>query len=246
MIFSFFVMKLYEAFFLNFGVLQGSCIQQKIIIFNQCISSIFPFLVLKEQKNIDRQSYLRFVNLIQEVAKNVLVEVLKERLPGANYGDALHGMKNRLSPFLNGYQEQLLYPDGSKYAGDLSEMDISLLYIILRNHGTICPHQKGWGKDPEEHDNSISANIDRIRIAKNIIVSHSSNCLLGHAEFNKRWTVIRQCCVELGGEQYEEIIDNLLTSTFNSDLEQQFTEKLENLKEMDMCNEKYCRHREGN
>lgn len=239
-------MKLYEAFFSNFGLLQGSCIQHKIMIVNQCISSIFLFLVLEEQKNIDRQSYLRFVNLIQEVAKAVLVEVLKKRFPGANFGNALNGMKTRLLPFLNGYQEQLLYPDGSKYAGDLSEMDISLLYIILRNHGTIGPHQKGWGKDPEEHDNSVSANIDRIRIAKNIIVSHSSNCLLGHAEFNKRWTEIRQCCVELGGEKYEEIIDNLLTSSFNSDLEQQFAKKLENLKEMDMCNEKHCRQREGN
>lgn len=239
-------MKLDKAFFSNVGLLQGSCIQHKIMIVNQCISSLLLFLVLEEQKNIDRQSYLRFVNLIQEVAKTVLVEVLKKRLPGANFGNALNGMKKRLLPFLNGYQEQLLYPDGSKYAGDLSEMDISLLYIILRNLGTIGPHQKGWGKDPEEHDNSISANIDRIRIAKNIIVSHSSKCLLGHEEFNKRWTVIRKCCVELGGGQYEEIIDNLLTSTFNSDLEQQFSEKLEKLKEMDMCNEKHIRQREGN
>lgn len=181
--------------------------------------------VLEEQKSIDRHSYLKFVCLIQDIAKNVLVGVLKRRLPGANFGNTLNGMKQRLLPFLNSNQEQLVYPDGLKYAGDLTDMDVSLLYIILRNLGTICPHQNGWDKEPEEYDHSISANIDRIRMAKNMIVSHSSNCLLGYAEFNNQWETIRRCCVELGGEQCEEIIDTLLTSTFNSDLEQQFSER---------------------
>lgn len=202
--------------------------------------------VVEEQKNIDRHSYLRFVCLIQDIAKNVLVEVLKNRLNGANFVNTLNGMKNRLIPLLNRYQEEFLYPNGRKYAGDLSDIDVSLLYIILRNHGTICPHVNGWGNDPEEHDNSIAANIDRIRIAKNVIVSHSSNCLLTYEEFKKRWAVIRQCCVELVGEEYEERIDNLSTSTFNSDLEQQFSEKLENFKETDMQSERYNRKLEGN
>lgn len=183
--------------------------------------------------------------MIQEVAKNVLVGVLKERLHGANFGNTLNGMKDRLLPFLNGYQVQLLYPDGSQYAGDLFDMDVSLLYIILRNLGTICPHENGWGREPEENDSSVSAHMERIRIAKNIIVSHSSNCLLRYAEFDKTWKVIRQCCVKLGGEQYEVIIDNLLSSTFNSDLEQQFSEKLETLKEMDVQSERHYTKLEG-
>lgn len=174
------------------------------------------------------------------------MEVFKKRLNGADVVNTLNGMKNRLIPLLNGYQKELLYPNGRIYAGDLSDMDVSILYILLRNHGTICPHENGWGNDPEEHDNSIAANIDRIRIAKNVIVSHSSNCLLTYEEFKNRWAVIRQCCVELGGEEYEERIDYLSTSTFNSDLEQQFSKKLENFKETDMQSERYYRKLEGN
>lgn len=155
-------------------------------------------------------------------------------------------MKDRLIPLLNSYQKKLLYPNDRKYAGDLSDIDVSLLYIILRNLGTICPHKNGWGNDPEEDDNSIAANIEKIRIAKNVIVSHSSNCLLTYEEFKNRWAVIRQCCVELGGVEYEEIIDNLSTSTFNSDLEQQFSEKLENMKETDMQSERHYKKLEGN
>ncbi|VDI46031.1 Hypothetical predicted protein, partial [Mytilus galloprovincialis] len=194
----------------------------------------------EEQKSIDRRSYLKIVCLLQDVAKNVLVGVLKRRLPGANFGNTLNGMKTRLLPFLNSDQEQLVYPDGLTYTGDLTDMDISLLYIILRNLGTICQHQNGWGKVPEEHDHSISANMDRIRIAKNVIVSHLPKCSLDYAEFNKLWETIRRCCIKLGGEQYGEEIDTLLTSTFNSDVEQQLSEKLKNLKETDLQNERHC------
>lgn len=180
------------------------------------------------------------------MAKNVLVEVLKNRLPGADFGNAFKGMKKRMLQVLNDHQIQLLYPEGSKYNGDLSDIDVSLLYIILRNLNTICPHQNGWGKDPEDNDRGVSANIDRIRKGKNIIVSHSSNCSLGEKEFNNCWKTLRQCCIELGGENYGEIIDMLLTSGFSCDQEQQMSDILENLKEKDRQNEKHCRRLEGN
>lgn len=125
-------------------------------------------------------------------------------------------------------------------------MDISILYLILRNIGSICPHQNGWGKDPEEHDRSISANIERIRTAKNIIVSHSSNCSFKDEEFHNSWKTIRQCCVELGGEEYKERIDGLLTSTFSPDIELQLSEKLEYLKEQDIQHMRHYGKLEGN
>lgn len=184
--------------------------------------------------------------MIKDVAKDVLVEVLKERLPGADYGYALNGMKSRLEPLLNYSQVHLLYPDGdSKYTGDFSDIDVSLLYIILRNLGTICPHQNGWGKDPNADDRSISANIDRIRIEKNVIVSHSSNCSVGTEEFNKIWGGMRQTCVDLGGQMFEEKIDTLLTLAFNFDLEQQLHEEIIKLKENDIQNIKNTRRLEG-
>lgn len=186
------------------------------------------------------------VSLIQEVAKQVLVDLLKGRLPGADFGNAFKGMKDRLLPSLNDDQKQKIYPEGSKYNGDLSDMDISLLCIILRKLNTICEHKNGWGKVPEEDDRNISANIDRIRIAKNMIVSHPSICSMESAEFNKSWEAIRQCCVDLGGDEYKEKVDMLLTSSLDCDRAQKIAESLENERENDYENERYTRKLEGN
>lgn len=189
---------------------------------------------------------MKLIFLIQDISKDVLVEILKGRLPGADYGNALKGMKQRLFPLLNGHQIQLLYPEDSKYKGDFSDIDISLLYLILRNLGTIPPHKNGWGKDPEECDQSMSANIDRIRIAKNFIVSHLGKCSIGYTEFHNRWKAIRQCCVVLGGQKFEERIDTLLTSASNCDLEQQISEDLNSLTENDVQIERHSSKIEGN
>ncbi|VDI43193.1 Hypothetical predicted protein [Mytilus galloprovincialis] len=177
---------------------------------------------------------MKLVRLILVIGKDVFVEVLIGRFPGADYGNALIGMKGRLSPFLNVAQRQKIFPEASKYTGNLSDLDISLLYIILRNLNTIASHRNGWGNDPEDNDRTPSANIDRIRIAKNTIVSHSSSFSIGYTCFNNKWKAMRQCCVELGGEKFGVTIDSLLTSSFNCDSEQQISELVRNLKENDL------------
>lgn len=101
-------------------------------------------------------------------------------------------MRSRINLELNDHERQLLYPDRAHYKGDLSDLDISLLYIILRNLNTICPHTNGWGKTPNEDDRSLSANIDRIRIFKNMYISHCSNYSLNDEDFLKLWKEIRQ------------------------------------------------------
>lgn len=189
---------------------------------------------------------MKLVRLILVVAKNVLVDVLIVRFHGADYGNALKGMESRLSPFLNVAQRQKIFPEASKYTGNLSDMDISLLYIILRNLNTIAAHQNGWGNDPEENDRTPSANIDRIRIAKNTIVSHSSSFSIGYTYFNNNWKAMRQCCVELGGEKYGVTIDILLTSSIDCESEQQIAELVRNLKENDLQFERSLNKIEGN
>ncbi|VDI60465.1 Hypothetical predicted protein [Mytilus galloprovincialis] len=142
-------------------------------------------------------------------------------------------MKKRILPQLDNKERQLLYPDNSKYSGDLTDLDISLLYVILRNFNTICPQKNGWGNNPEDNDRSISANIDRIRIMKNNYVSHSSNRTLQETEFLIKWKEIRQCIIELGGNLYSERIDHMLTSEINPVIENELCITLEKLKESD-------------
>ncbi|CAG2188644.1 unnamed protein product [Mytilus edulis] len=156
---------------------------------------------------------MKLVRLILVIAKDVFVEVLIGRFPGADYGNALIGMKGRLSPFLNVAQRQKIFSRSLK----------------------IHRFSSKWlGNDPEENDRTPSANIDRIRIAKNTIVSHSSSFSIGYTCFNNKWKAMRQCCVELGGEKFGVTIDSLLTSSFNCDSEQQISELVRNLKENDL------------
>ncbi|XP_071140066.1 uncharacterized protein [Mytilus edulis] len=189
------------------------------------------------QKRINIHSHLKVVQLITNIAKDVLVDVLKGRLPCANFGYAFNGMKNRILPQLNNHGRQLLYPDGSSYSGDLSDLDISLIYTILRNIHTIAPQLNGWGNMPKDTDRSLSANIDRIRIFKNNYVSHCSNLSLDEQDFLQTWKEISKCIIELGGDDYSRKIDSILTTEINYVMEKELCNTIRRLKEADRQNE---------
>lgn len=182
---------------------------------------------------------MKVVQLITNIAKDVLVDVLKGRLPSANFGSALNGMKNQILPQLNNYGRHLLYPNSSSYSGDLSDLDISLLYIILRNLNTITPHTNGWGNMPKDNDRSLSANIDRVRFFKNKYVSHCSTQSLDEQNFLQTWEEIRQCIIELGSAEYKSKIDFLFTSEINPVIEQELLNTLRRLKKTEEQYESY-------
>ena len=97
-------------------------------------------------------------------------------------------------------------------------MDISLLYILLRNFHGIQPHIKGWGNTPESKDRSVSANIDRLRLARNRC-GHSTGGM-PNAEFNQVWSEIRAAVVDLDkalgiGNKYQEAVDFIRNDTMD-------------------------------
>ncbi|CAG2202970.1 unnamed protein product [Mytilus edulis] len=191
------------------------------------------------QKEINKHNHLKLVQLITSFGNNVLVDVLKQRLPDAEFGYAFKGMRSRIIPLLDNHEQQLLYPDRGHYKGDLSDLDISLVYIILRNLNTICPHRNGWGNKPNDDDRCLSANIERIRIFKNMYVSHCSNYSLNDEDFLMTWKEIRQCILQLGGTAYTEKIDSSLTTEINPIVAKELYNTLEKLKAAKIQNEKY-------
>ncbi|CAG2185869.1 unnamed protein product [Mytilus edulis] len=159
------------------------------------------------------------------------------RLSSANFGYAFKRMKNRILPQLNDHGRHLLYPNGGSYRGDLSDLDISLIYIILRNMNTIAPQLNGWGNMPKDRDRSLSANIDRIRIFKNEYVSHCSNMSLDQQDYLQTWQEIRKCIIEIGGDNYMMKIDSLLTTEINPVMETELCNTIRRLKEADRQHE---------
>ncbi|KAK3092981.1 hypothetical protein FSP39_009624 [Pinctada imbricata] len=112
-----------------------------------------------------------------------LRDVLRQRVPPANFHYVITRNRSNL-PRLTQPQRDLILPRSGQYSGDYSDMDVSLLYLLLRNVCNIPPHNNGWGNLPDMQDSSLSASIDRIRGNRNRIV-HSSTSLLSQTDFNE-------------------------------------------------------------
>ncbi|XP_062571000.1 uncharacterized protein LOC134233015 [Saccostrea cucullata] len=96
-------------------------------------------------------------------------------------------------------QENIIFPPPTlKYRGDYTDLDISLLYYLLRNIcKKISPPSKGWGNIPDPKDKSIAANIERIRMTRNECYGHTADLSLSEADFNRNCQILRDAVVEL-------------------------------------------------
>ncbi|KAK3107039.1 hypothetical protein FSP39_005720 [Pinctada imbricata] len=147
-----------------------------------------------------------------------LRDVLRHRVPPANFHHVL--TRNRSSlPRLTQPQRDLILPRSGRYSGDYSDMDISFLYLLLRNICNIPAHTNGWGNTPDVSDSSLSASIDRIREARNGVV-HSSSTSVTQTEFNNLLHEIKIAVIAMdsllgNSNKYEKEVDFLLTETMD-------------------------------
>ncbi|XP_062569489.1 uncharacterized protein LOC134231545 [Saccostrea cucullata] len=116
-------------------------------------------------------------------------------------------------------------------------MDIPLLYSLLRNICGISSHTNGWGNDPNPTDRSLSANIERMRIARNQCV-HSSSPVLSKTDFNTIWSNVRSAVVNIdsflnNGNKYEREVDFLRYETMDPDRDRHYIEELRKQAEED-------------
>jgi hypothetical protein len=119
---------------------------------------------------------------------------------------------NRLNlPRLTAHQRDLILPRTGHYRGCYDDMDISLLYILLRNVTNIPPQNNGWGFELDPSDRSISATIERIHLIHNRSLNHSS-MFMPNKEFYSIWSTIRSTMADLdkflgNGERYQRAVD---------------------------------------
>ncbi|XP_062599458.1 uncharacterized protein LOC134260970 [Saccostrea cucullata] len=170
-----------------------------------------------------------------------LRDVLSHYVPPSTFP---YVIKQKISnlPRLTAPQMNLILPRGSSYTGNYSEMDIPLLYTLLRNICSIPPHSNGWGNDPDPTDRSLSANIERIRIARNQCV-HSSSPILSNADFNTIWSTVRSAVVDFdsflnNGNRFEREVDFLRLETMDPVRDLRFIEELRKQAEEDAATRK--------
>ena len=69
------------------------------------------------------------------------------------------------------------------------EFDITLLHLLIREFSNLPKPAKGWHELPDETDDSIQANITRIKCCRNEL-SHRSSTAISESEFEEKWNQI--------------------------------------------------------
>ena len=153
--------------------------------------------------------------LIVEYGTMVLRTIFDQRCPPQNLQNYLsHPQINqtlfhlRARAILNMKQWKLLYPESPLIVSS-AKFDITLLVILLRN---ICgfkpPGNYEWNED-HVRSNSVEVNITRLKDYKNTFVSHPSSASLDDATFEENWAKISSTIIELGGQRYALLINQL-------------------------------------
>ncbi|XP_062591547.1 uncharacterized protein LOC134253042, partial [Saccostrea cucullata] len=179
----------------------------------------------------------RLARLILGPCTDVLREILKKEIPPSDlskkvkeWTDDLKKNKKR-NPF-NPSQNDIIFPTPTnQYKGDYSDLDISILYIILRNVSKIPPHSKGWGENPDPADRIVAANIERIRLLRNKYQGHSADIFLSDSEFSQEWRNIRGIIVELErhlgtSTVYQESVKEIKTCSMDPEHEHKYINRL--------------------
>ena len=181
------------------------------------------YAATEEITNLNRVS-----RLLTGPCTDQLGELLHFYIHPASFPAVIQRERLRL-PRLTAPQRNLILPNIGKYSGKYKDMDISLLYILLRKIGGIKPHSKGWGNTPDATDSSVSANIERIRMARN----RCGHCTGGmsQADFNQIWSEIRAAVVDLdkvlgNTNKYQEAVDFVRNDTMDPETDRHYSDQL--------------------
>ncbi|XP_062591558.1 uncharacterized protein LOC134253055, partial [Saccostrea cucullata] len=187
----------------------------------------------------------RLARLLLGPCTDVLRDILKTEVKPSDlsrkvkeYIDNLQKQGKRTQ--LDKTQLEIFFPKPTKkYSGDYSDLDISLLYLLLRNVSNykIAPHSKGWGKIPDPGDRSVAANIERIRLLRNQYYGHAADLSLSDSDFAQEWRNIRDIVVELErhlgtSTVYQDAVNTIKTCPMDPVQEKKYIDLLGDMKEL--------------
>ena len=177
----------------------------------------------EETTNINRVS-----RLLMGPCTDQLRDLLRFYIPPASFPSVIQRARSRL-PYMTDPQRKLILPNSGVYSGNYEDMYISLLYILLRNVCGIRAHNRGWGNTPDSADRSVSANIERLRLARNQC-GHSIGRMC-NTEFDQIWSKIKGAVVDLdkalgNRNKYQEIVNFIQNDTLVPEKDKHFRDQL--------------------
>ena len=121
----------------------------------------------------------------------------------SNYSTLSNLLRRRV---LNGRQWDKLFPTGGGVP-DSNTFDITLLFLLLTNICGLSPPPSGWHTKPSSADNSLEANLARVKFFRNELYGHVTSTGVETTSFTTLWQEISTTLHSLGLDQAE--IDRL-------------------------------------
>ncbi|XP_028514197.1 uncharacterized protein LOC110236806, partial [Exaiptasia diaphana] len=166
----------------------------------------------------EKIKFTKLCRLLYDGGTKALRSVFDVQCPPPSLVASLNSNKSTLltlkkprGKVLNDDQWDKLYPPPGGASPKSEDFDITLLFVLLRN---ICPRLAapltGWDEPPNTADNSLGANLVRIKVYRNKVIAHSSSADIEETQFTKYWDETSNALVSLGLKKDD--IDKLKSS----------------------------------
>ena len=147
----------------------------------------------------EKENFTRVLLLLDEKGRDALRAVLYAIHPPSTLPAVIDANRYALqqSKAMNPPKRELLFPP-SGAAPNPDNFGISVLILLLRNICGLRPPATGWDRSPPAKDTSKSADIVRIELFRNNVVTHNPNAQLDDTTFESLWQEISQPLTRLG------------------------------------------------
>ncbi|XP_056000027.1 uncharacterized protein LOC130048043 isoform X2 [Ostrea edulis] len=182
------------------------------------------------------ENFSRLCQLIMTICSDLFRDILSRYIKPADLRLELDNNITKLEKIMNAQQKEHIYPPSGTTTLTSKDLDISVLYILLRNICKIPKHQNGWGNPPLDTDTRLAACIERIRIQRNLISAHSTIGEIEDSVFQDHWNKLKNSILEIekqliGGDMYQRGIDELLSCDLNPTRAEKYMKEFKHIQE---------------
>lgn len=171
-------------------------------------------------------NYARLCRLLVDVGSQALRDTFDKIHPPANLHTVLSAniaiLKDlRAKRVINPIQWGTLFPPIPSTVSS-RDFDTTLLMVLLRNLCGLVPPLFGWNALPDETDESLEADISRIKHFRNSVYAHAEKASVGDVTFSDYWRDIRDTLVRLGGNTYAAAVDSLKNESMDPEVQDHY------------------------
>ena len=181
-------------------------------------AALDPDEVLRSSKG--RDNYQRLARLLISGGTVLLREAFDIKCPPSNLSTTLQNPATKKllkAAKLTKPQRDCLYPSPGMY-GKSTDFDITLLFRLLRTICGLVPPVTGWDALPTSTDDSLEADLARIKYYRNSLYGHvNENMEISDDEFLVYWRGISEALVRIAGQispakakEWQNAIDTFL------------------------------------